>query len=233
MSHILTSGTLGTNDNLPSHVREIARLRSQVLAWTALDPRLTPGEIEAFACCSRICLLIVVPCFWPAMLWLLPCIYCNVRTLKNDILNSYWILTKSDLNVLTTHFVVSIPLESIKTCGTKMNREICCINCFVKPLPSLYVDTITFTWMEDGPLHSAEGFGLANQDLFRSEILKRRDIVKRDCMKNNLSPRKEIMTPMSRALIATPAMERGSAKSAADCMEDVTNLRTSGRTSQT
>ena len=212
--------TFGTNDNLPRHVREIAMLTSRVIAWTALDPRLA-SDVDAYACCVAFGPCIVIPCFWPFLVICLPCHIDSKMRLVNLIKSTYWILTDTDLKVVTSDSVKSIPLESITACGTEVISD-CCVD--VEPLPRLFVDTISQGNTDDAPRHYAEGIGFANQDWFVCEVLKRRDIVKGSGVLNNSSPQ---------GVIATPVMERGSVKSAADRLEDVTKLRMSDRITQT
>jgi hypothetical protein len=226
---------IGTKDSLPHDIREIAMLRSEVIAWTALDPALAPN-VGPYSCGTFFGIYLTLPCFWPHLLCIWPCL-CKMKTkLENTIRSQYWILTETELKVVIKHhdtccipgyseagdFVQSIPLENITDCGAQAVGKGFTNSC-VKPLPIIFVDTAGHVNMENGSAHEAMGYGLARQEWFIREILNRRDIVKaggcgyvqRD-------------HAFSASVVATPIMERGSAKSPGDRIKDITDLHMSG-----
>ena len=235
MSHILTgtSEILGTKDSLPHDIAEMAILTNEVIAWTALDPQLAP-DVKLFFCSHywpSLCAFVVCPLSWPFLVISLPIICDSKARLEHSIRSQYWILTETDLKVVTKshdkccipgccesgHSVVSIPLECITNCGTKEYGN-GSTHCFCKLLPILFIDTAGHSLFTQG-VH-VEGYGLANRAWFAREVLKRRDIVKGIVVPNHA---------FAEAVVEAPVMERGTtAKSAADRIKDVTDLRTSG-----
>ena len=238
-----TSEIVGTKDSLPHDVAELAILRSEVIAWTALDPQLAP-DVGSFAWTAPVvvqscfvCSAYVVPfalCvgpfpfFWPFLVTSLPFICASKTTFENSIRSQYWILTETDLKVVTKshdqccipgfcengHSVQSIPLKDITYCGTK-EYENGSANYLCKPLPTLFIDTAI-----GGALHAAIGYGFANRSWFAREVLNRRDIVKGMVVPDHA---------FAEAVVAAPVMERGTtAISAGDRIKDITDLRTSG-----
>jgi hypothetical protein len=171
--------------------------------------------------------------------------------------SQYWILTETDLNVVTKHYdlcwycipgcnqvgddVKSIPLDSLSHCKTNEKPNGCMDWC-TEPPPTLLATS------EDG--QSVVGYGLAHQDWFIREILNRRDVIKGRRSPNHQVPthrsipKYELPTgrimpdhklPVGRSIptavasvIATPVMERGSTKSTADRIKDIADLCESG-----
>lgn len=226
---------IGTKDSLPHDIREIAMLRSEVIAWTALDPALAPN-VGPSSCCTVFGIFLIIPCFWPHLLLMWPCL-CSMKTkIENTIRSQYWILTETELKIVIKHHdtccipgcseagdsVQSIPLENITDCGTQALGKGFTNSC-VKPLPIIYVDTAGHVKVENGPAHEAMGYGLARQEWFIREILNRRDIVK-----GGGGGYMQRDHEFSSAVVATPVMERGSTKSPGDRIKDITDLRMSG-----
>ncbi|KAI2488661.1 hypothetical protein MHU86_25715 [Fragilaria crotonensis] len=221
-----------TEDTLPQDVHEIAALRNDVLAWTSLDPEFAQ-DVGIYDFDSAFCAFIFLPCFWPHLLIMSPLLCFAKTNFENRIRNQYWILTDTELKIVTKNYdvcclpgcinsgdsVQTIPLESITECGSNNPRKGFVTSC-CKPLSKLYVDTAGFVRKDGSPEHEIIGYGLARQDWFIREVMNRRDIVKGNHSLNACC---------EGAVVATPVMERGgSTRSAADRMKDITELHNSG-----
>jgi hypothetical protein len=210
---------VGTKDNLPRDVAEIAILRSEVIAWTAFDPELEL-DLERFAFGEVFKYFLICPCAWPFLVILLPCLCCGKKNLQHRIRNQYWILTETDLKIVTMSYeeccipgcestgdsVHSIPLDTIIHSGAKTFG----FECYHSyQLPAIFVDTSYHVakWDTCSP-QEAVGYGLAHQIWFIREILNRRDTF----MDSLMAPNPVALA----AVVATPVMDRGSEKSAAD-----------------
>lgn len=120
----------GTKYNLPEQVRNVANARSEILAWTALDPALE-DELDRYLCCRSFGVFAVLPCFWPHLLILWPCL-CSAKIVAQRAARSqYWILTEQELRIVTLDYDAcccpgvsrtgnvnkTIPLENITDAG--------------------------------------------------------------------------------------------------------------------
>jgi hypothetical protein len=233
---------VGTKHNLPEHVRAMAGLRNEVIAWTTLDPE-HEGDIERYACCRTFGPLLVCPCFWPHMIILSPCLCAACISLSNGSKSQYWILTENELKIVSTShdqcclpgcltsgdIVKSIPLENITDCGVQSKANACGNQC-AGDLPKMYVDTAS---SQEGR-HEAAAVALAGHEWFIREILNRRDIVKQGggwgasavppMHSNTVAPAPAVMAT------AVEMMERGDTtrRSAAERIKEITQLHESG-----
>jgi len=119
--------SLGTKHNLPDHIRDIAGIRHEVVAWTTVDESY---DIDKFMC-RRIFGFFVVPCFWPHLLILWPCLLSAKTESTNAAKSQYWILDTCELKIVVTNheqcciagcsssgnIVKTIPLSNITDCG--------------------------------------------------------------------------------------------------------------------
>jgi len=192
---------VGTKHNLPAHIREIAKLRSQVIAWTRFDPELE-GYIGCNVCCRMYSPFvastpehfpwIMRPCCWPHMILFAPCLLWYAVNGAKEAKSQYWILTEQELKIVTTEYDLcccpgistsgnstkSIPLENITDCGTDAPGKGCTNKCTAE-LPSIYVDTARSSNTDHSKGgHEAHAIGLAGSDWFIQEILNRRDMLK-------------------------------------------------------
>jgi hypothetical protein len=222
--------SVGTKVNLPDDIREMAGLRSEVLAWTALDPD-HEGDIGHYACCQAFGPLLVLPCFWPHMIILSPCLCAACSANTNRIKNQYWILCDNELKIVSKSFdtccipgcsqsgnnIKTIPLANITDCGVQASGKGCTNQCTAQ-LPTIYVDTASVTASSPGQ-HEATAVALAGSEWFVKEILNRRDIV---------MGRAGAPTYADAAVVeATVAMDRGD-RSAADRINEITKLHETG-----
>jgi hypothetical protein len=220
---------VGTKHNLPEHVRAVAGLRNEVIAWTTLDPE-HEGDIEGYAFCHSFGPLLV------HMIILSPCLCAACIGLSKKSKNQYWILTENELKIVSMSYdqccfpgcfqsgntVKTIPLENITDCGMHTIGNACGNQC-VGSLPSVYVDTAS---SREG-LHEAEAVALAGHEWFVRETLNRRDIVKQGGgaavpIHSTFAP-----TPVMATAVA---MERGDTtrRSAAERINEITQLHQSG-----
>jgi hypothetical protein len=216
---------IGTDRDLPPEIREIAGLRSDVIAWTALDPQYE-SDLCRSTCCAISFPFLVVPCLWPHGIIFSPCLCAAAYSSQNRMKSQYWILTGTELKVViksyevclpgccrTGSLVKSIPLENITDCAVQ-SPGTGCGAASTGPLPSMYVDTASSGKGSDGgQRHEAIGYGLAGYSWFISEVLHRRDIVKG----RSAPPVDSYNTNGAEVVTAIPVMDRGS--SANDSVE--------------
>jgi hypothetical protein len=176
---------LGTNYDLPVEIRKIASLRSEVIAWTKLDPDLY-DKIDSYYC-NRIFFIFVIPCFWPHLVLMWPCLCAAKSAGVNGARNQYWILTQRELKIVSVDHDTScipglftsgndtktIPLENITDCGVD-NPGQGRLNVQYADLASIHVDTAS----SPSRRHEAVGIGLANHEELIRKILNQRDLVK-------------------------------------------------------
>ena len=181
---------LGTDHTLPSRVRDAANIRSNaaVLAWTTVDPT---HDLACNAFGSTFGKFLFLPCFWPHMVLLSPCLclqmYVNVSQMKNQ----YWILTEYELKVVEMEYdyicccpgvftsgisVQTIPLENITDCGLKIQGSGLC-NTLGAETPTLYVDTASSSSSSrpNGGQHEALGIALFDSRGMMECIMSQRD----------------------------------------------------------
>ena len=126
-----TSGTSdGGSLSLPADVRQAARLRSRVIMWSHLDPALS-DELGRFLCCRTFGPFLMLPCFWPHLLCVWPCLCGMKAASRNEAVSQYWILTETELKIVTMDHdatccpgccrtgdqVKTVPLENITDVG--------------------------------------------------------------------------------------------------------------------
>jgi hypothetical protein len=212
--------------SLPDDIRAIANLRHRVVAWTALDPN-HESEIDCYVCGHTFGMFAVLPCFWPHLLLIWPCLCAAQVDNVNTIRGQYWILTETELKVIVTRhnagcipgccevgdMVRTIPLENITDCGVS-GRATGLVNRCAGSLPEIYVDTV------QKKAHEAIGIALAQHELFVQAILNQRDVVK-GCAVG--SP-----NAMVAATAVYPEMERGAERPTADRIKEITTLYESG-----
>jgi hypothetical protein len=170
--------SIGTKFNLPQDVREIADLRSEVIAWTTLDPELS-DDIASYLCINNVGTLIALPCFWPLLAMSSPCLCAHFMSAENELKSQYWILTEFELKIVSVSYSVfalpgvgyesgtavrTIPLESIIGCCV-VARGRGYLNLFVAALPESVASGRT------------TGVALVDYERFIRVILKQRDIV--------------------------------------------------------
>jgi hypothetical protein len=198
---------IGTDRDLPPEIRETAGLRSEVIAWTALD-RQYESDLGRITYCATFGPVLLIPCFWLHGIILFPCLCAAAHSSQNRIKNQYWILTSTELMVITKtgRLVKSIPLDNIITCGVKSPTTGRCSSC-VGALPSIYVGTASSGGGSDGgQQYDAFGRGLAGYSWFTSEILHRRDIIKG----RSALPSSSDIIHAADVVNAIPVMDRGS-----------------------
>ncbi|KAI2488664.1 hypothetical protein MHU86_25718 [Fragilaria crotonensis] len=220
-----------TRDTLPHDVQEIAVLINEVIAWTSFDPRFA-RDVGIPTCCRVFDVMLALPCFCPPLLIFWPFLCSEKTNFENRIRNQYWILTETELKVVTKDHdacclpgcikagdsVQTIPLEGIADCWTDDDSNAFVITC-LEPLPMVYVYTGTYERSDDIPQHEAIGYGLARRHSFIREVLNRRDIVK-----GNHS-----LNASERGVAPALVISRGdSPTSAADRMKDITELLNGG-----
>jgi hypothetical protein len=174
-----------TKHNLPEHVRQVAGLRGEVITWTKIDPDLE-NQLERYACCRTFGPLLVLPCFWPHLLIIWPCLWSTAANIENTALSQYWILTEQELRIVSLDHdsccipgsaksgvtCKTIPLENITDAGIDAIGKGCLNKC-AADLPTIYVDTASATVG-----HEATGLALANYEYFIRQILDSRDAYK-------------------------------------------------------
>jgi hypothetical protein len=136
--------------DLPPNVRDAAALRQHVIAWTQFDPALA-DRLCCQSCATAFGPLPFLPCFWPHMLILLPCLLVGKMNVENTIRSQYWILTERELTVVTIDHptscctssgnqVKTIPLENITDCGIDSVGKGCMNQCY-DAMPNIHIDT--------------------------------------------------------------------------------------------
>ena len=87
---------LGTDQNLPRHIRDMAGLRHRVVAWTTVNPAY---DIDKYVT-TRVFGIFILPCFWPHLILMWPCL-CAARTATTNAAKSqYWILDEKELKIV-------------------------------------------------------------------------------------------------------------------------------------
>jgi hypothetical protein len=176
----------GTKHDLPEHVRQVAGLRGEVIAWTQLDPDLEP-KIGRYACLRTFGPLLCLPPFWIYLLFIWPCLCGLAKKEANAARSQYWIITEQELRIVsldhdaccipgTIKFgvnVKTVPLENITVAGLDAIGTGCMNKCAVD-LPTIYIDTAS----QNGKGHEATGLALANYESFVRQILDSRDAYK-------------------------------------------------------
>jgi hypothetical protein len=229
---------VGTSHNLPQDIREMSGLRDEVIAWTSLDPAHA-HDIDSIVFWQTFGLFLVIPCLWPHLIIFGPCLYNGLYSTKNAMLSTYWILTETELKIVTRSYdkcvfpdclqsgniVKTIPLENITDCGLA-SQGTGYLARSTGSLPCIYVDTASSN------AHAHEAMALAGQDWLIREILNRRDIVKQGHrMVAGVAPPSTIDTSsyyVPPTFIATAvAMERGGTnhRSAEERIKELTKLR--------
>jgi hypothetical protein len=98
--------------------------------------------------------LVVLPCFWPYLLFLWPCLWSAATRVENAARSQFWILTEQELRIVSLDHegcciagcVKSgvnckvIPLENITDAGLDATGKGFLNKCAVD-LPTIYVDT--------------------------------------------------------------------------------------------
>jgi hypothetical protein len=176
--------SIGTKFNLPQDVRETADLRSEVIAWTTLDPELS-DDIATYLCINTVGASIALPCFWPLIAMGSPCLCAHFMSAENELRSQYWILTEFELKIVSLSYSVftlpgvgyesgtavrTIPLECIVDCCV-VDRGRGYLNLFVAALPEIIVETASVV---NG---RTTGVALVDYERFIREILNQRDIV--------------------------------------------------------
>jgi hypothetical protein len=170
---------------LPNATEEIPQIVSQsmshpntvgtvLIAWTTLDAQWETYLCRA-SCCMTFGRLIVVPCCWPIVLACLPLGFCVQSITKQELRNTYWILTNQEVIIVIEMYhrnrqnaIQHIPLRNITECFIRTS-------CYDQ-LPALCIQIIDAKVDSDGIVESPkEGFGLAGHDWFHTAILRQRD----------------------------------------------------------
>lgn len=219
---------IGTKFDLPPDVRDVAGLRSNVVAWTSLDPDLS-DDVCWYACCHTCGPLLWLPCFWPHLIICSPYFIGKCMIMEGQLRRQFWILTEYELKIVHASFdldrvcyqsgnaVQTIPLENIVDCGVQTRGKGCINLCIaVGSLPEVYVDTASAP--VKGQSHEALGVALAEYEWFIQRILQQRDVVKgRDIHRQG------------RSLLADNDMERGGERrSIAERIQHLTELHETG-----
>ena len=118
---------VGTSANIPDDILSVAHLQTdQVVAWVTLDDEFRQ-RIGNVTCCSSFGVFFFLPCFWPHLLILWPCLLAAKISSDRVIHNTFWVLTTTEIKVIVkSHHgccitigdrVKSIPLDTITDCG--------------------------------------------------------------------------------------------------------------------
>jgi hypothetical protein len=225
-----TMSTLtATKLNLPEHVRQVAGLRGDVITWTQIDPDLE-NQLGRYACCRTFGPLLVLPCFWPHLLILWPCLWSTATNIENTARSQYWIVTEQELRIVSLDhdaccipgsvksgvICKTIPLENITDAGLDAIGKGWLNKCAVD-LPTIYVDTAS---VSQG--HEAVGLALANYESFIRQILDSRDAYK--------AAQRSVPSTMSMVRVDNDSYVGG--KSPAERIANITELRENGILSQ-
>lgn len=215
---------VGTKYNLPEEIRRIANLRSEVVAWTTLDEKHI-GSLRETVFCMSLAPFLVLPCFWPHACLLSPCIAGGAIVQANNIEATYWILTETELRIVTKdhdqlccpgllksgNITKAIPLENI-TDASVDQKGMGCIQKKIGDFSYVHVDTPSSSGKSG---HEATGVALKHPEWFVRELLDRRDLVK------GIGPQANTMDRMS-------VEARGGDKDAASRIKELTELRDQG-----
>jgi hypothetical protein len=242
---IMTTTTSTVLGELPPAVRAAAVLRDPVIAWTKLDPALA-DRVCCQACCLTFGTFLIVPCFWPHLLCMWPCLLVSKMAWENRIYSQYWILTERELKVVTMDYatsccassgnqVKSIPLENITDCGVDSVGQGCLNQCY-DSLPNIYVDTASSyggnavaAGAGVSSAHEAIGTGLYDHATFIRRILDQRDVLKSG---GRFLPQATSTTP-AMAVATIEPMHRGGGMSVTDRLKQVQELYDAGVISKT
>jgi hypothetical protein len=194
---------IGTDGTLPPEVRDVADLRGDVIAWTAFDPQYESDLRHFTRCMSCAVPALLLPCCWPLAVFFCPFFCAAGCSHYRDLKNQYWVLTSTELKVITCLTSVnSIPLENITDCGIQDTGRL--TEC-TGTLPSIYVRTRS--GQDSHALLQYDGYCLTGYIWFISEVRRRRDIVK-----SSLPPPLSgyVDDPDVEVVTAIPVMDRGS-----------------------
>jgi hypothetical protein len=208
----------------PEHILRLANLtkaedRALVVAWTKVNPY---SEVFCFVCSATMGVPCLLPCFWPHMVILSPCICGSIWSETNRIQSEHWILTDFDLKVVNTDYniccipglytsgdlVKTIPLVQITDAGLDSRGSGLC-NCCFSDLDIIYVDTPSSALTKDinrglgrlpGSQHEAYGVALQNSKKFLGQILQQQRWVRQG---------RQTLPPPSTATAKSMTMERG------------------------
>ena len=172
---------VGTSADIPDELLSVAHLqKDKIVAWVTIDDEFKEN-IGRFICCSTFGIFLFVPCFWPHLLIIWPCLLAGKVSSERIIHNTYWVLTTTEIKIIVTSHdgccgrnggqVKSIPLDTITDCGISAPNT----TCGQTGIPSIYVDTAS-SGGKSG--HEAIGYGLSGYDWLVAEIIARRDVLK-------------------------------------------------------
>lgn len=179
---------LDSAEALPCRVLDAANIRDpdEVLAWTTADPNQCLGCYSFLQVFGK---FLFLPCFWPHMVLLSPCLCLSFCTNWSRFLCQYWILVDYELKVVEMEYdyccccpgcltsgqsVKTIPLENITDCGLQAQGSGLC-NVLGAETPLLYVDTASYSPQSGQGGHEALGVGLADSEGMMDAILCQRD----------------------------------------------------------
>jgi hypothetical protein len=190
---------VGNHLDIPDDICILAQLdRIDVIAWTTLDTKYQPNHISRITCCQTFGRLFFCPCFWLHLIILFPCLLAEKVSAEHTMKYTYWILTATELKVVIREHhgggcipgcyhiddpYISIPYSNITDCGVIASNsgDGCVESCTA--IPTICVDTVRSTETSsidgDSPGHKVIGYGLAGDEWFITEIIARRDEMKR------------------------------------------------------
>ena len=185
-SKILCPPNVGTSSDLPDDLVRVAHLeRTNVVAWATVDEEFE-DKIWMATCCQHFGVFFFLPCFWPHLIVLSPCLLTRKISADDTIQNTFWVLTTTEVKVIMVSHehiccytkgaqVKSIPLDSITDCGISA-PDTGCGDC-VTTVPTIYIDTASSSARSsnDAGGHEEVGYGFSGYDWFASEICARRD----------------------------------------------------------
>jgi hypothetical protein len=183
-SKIQRPPNVGTSADIPDDLLRLAHLqKDKVVAWVTIDDEFNE-TIGRFTCCSAFGVFLVMPCFWPHLLILWPCLLAGKLSADRIINNTYWVLTTTEIKIIVKSHkgccgtngdkVKSIPLDTITDCGISA-QDTACGKCYTG-IPTIYIDTASSGGDKSG--HEAIGYGLSGYDWLVTEIFARRDALK-------------------------------------------------------
>ena len=225
---------VGTSADVPDDLCSLAHLqRNNVIAWVTLDEQFE-GKIGHVTCCASFGVFVFLPCFWPHLLIIWPCLLAVKLSADRVIRNTYWILTTTEIKVIVKSHagccgtngdqVKSIPLDTITDCGVMAKNTACC-KCY-EGVPTIYVDTASSgarSSEHSSSKHEAVGHGLAGYDWFMAEILARRETLKG----HNNTPH-HLSSSSSPIVYAHAEMERGESSTVESRLQKIIELRNLG-----